>query len=176
MNRISSQALEWQKNHEDNGDGVTSNNEQWKEHDHVEKLWPLSLSPITPNSGSNVLDKFKIGIGYVVGCCQSSKFIFCGCVLLFVHYYLLHHQRCLCDSLVRYVFMVIFIYCCSPCWWLWCISCCYNLPLPRYHASPLHLLMVLVIIVMVFLLLQPIVAHHCPLNRIISWNYSQLPS
>jgi hypothetical protein len=40
MNRISSQALEWQKNHEDNGDGVTSNNE---------KLWPLSLSPVPPN-------------------------------------------------------------------------------------------------------------------------------
>lgn len=45
------------------------------------------------------LDKFKIGIGFVVGCCQSSKFIFCGCVLLFVHYYLLHHQHCLCALL-----------------------------------------------------------------------------
>jgi hypothetical protein len=28
MNKISSQALERQKNHEDNGDGVTSNKEQ----------------------------------------------------------------------------------------------------------------------------------------------------
>jgi hypothetical protein len=30
MNRISSQALERQKSHEDNGNGVTSNNEQLK--------------------------------------------------------------------------------------------------------------------------------------------------
>jgi hypothetical protein len=132
MNRISPQALKQQNNCEDNGDGVTSNNEQWKEHNQIEKLWPLNLSPITPNpklaskskknskncSGSNFLNKFKIGVGFVVGCCQSSKFFFCGCVLLFVHYYLLHHQHCLCDSPVIYVFMVVFVYCCSPCWWL----------------------------------------------------------
>jgi hypothetical protein len=61
MNKISSQALERQKNHEDNGDGVTSNKEQWKEHNHIEMLWPLSLSPVTPNpklaSESNFFQK-----------------------------------------------------------------------------------------------------------------------
>ncbi len=106
MNRISSQALEWQKNHEDNGDGVTSNNKQWKEHDHVEKLWPLSLSPITPNSGSNVLDKFKVGIGYVVGCCQSSKFIFA------VVFFFLFITTC---YTINVVFVILLS--CTCTWW-----------------------------------------------------------
>jgi hypothetical protein len=56
MKKIPPQAITWQENHKNNGNGITNNNKQQKEHDNEKKVQALNfnLPSLTPNEMPNL--------------------------------------------------------------------------------------------------------------------------
>jgi hypothetical protein len=60
MKKIPPRAIAWQENHKNNGNGITNNNEQQKEHDNEKKFQVLNFNNLpslalneTPNLNQN---------------------------------------------------------------------------------------------------------------------------